>query len=1301
MSLVIGLQKGDSDAARFTINGTVYLVNGDSVPADTSLNTFIRDFALLKGTKYMCKEGGCGVCIVSVQSEHPVTKQTQHLAVNSCLLPVFSCHGKAITTIEGIGSKKKGYHKLQTTLAQFYGTQCGFCSPAMIMNMYSLLQENPNITMREVEDSFGGNICRCTGYRPILDAFKALASDTTKDLREKCKDIEDAMKSCHRSGKSCSWKCSNCKRKTGNLEQTEDNTNHEMDFVELALAPKKLQINLKENNRWYRVTSIREIMEVFDLISSSSYILVNGNTAQGVYRLPEPPTIYIDISDVTELKSYTVTNEHLELGANITLAECIKLFRTLSAQNALLCGYTGVLADHIEMVANVPVRNVGTLAGNLSIKHQHLDFPSDIFLIFLTVGAQITIHNKTGINNTVPLLEYLQLDMNFKVISSIRLPALSSKHYRLETFKIMPRKQNVHALVNAGFLFRINNDNYLVEERPVIVYGNISKTFTHAYNTESYLTGKPLTNQETLKNALKILSKEIDPEKCPLKASPEYRRTLAVSLFYRFVLSVNPEQVNERYRTGCNNLQRPLSSGKQEYVTNKAEWPLTQPMPKMESLIQCSGEAEYLDDKPKCPNELYGALVLADKANGVISKIDASTALKMPGIIAFYNADHIPGQNTFIQPPTSYNYNLEFEEIFCSGKTLCAGQPVGIVVAISQELAIKASRCVKIEYASVEKPLITVQDVLDAGDQSRIILKHVIEPTETKQDVKHHIKGEYHLEGQYHYNMEVQNCLCIPTDEGMTIHASAQWLSALQFGVALALNMPANKIQVKVKRIGGAFGGKLSRNIMVAAAGAVAAYNLNQPVRVVLDLTTNMRAIGKRYPLLAKYDLGVNDDGLVQNLKLDIYENSGYSENDDITEITEKGIPSIYDITSWKVNIYLVKTDIPCTTWMRAPGMLEGITTADHIMEHIAFIVKKDPVEICRLNCNPDDRSVFDEMLQTIKTSSDYVNRRALVDQFNKDNRWKKKGISLVPMKFTIKLFPNFYSLVSIYAGDGTVAISSGGVEMGQGLNTKVAQVAAHTLGIDLDMVKIDPTICIISPNSYGTAASSGSEIISYATLRACEQIMNRLQPLKEKMGNPTWLELVQNAVNQGVSLSEQFMYTTADPSLQPYPIYGFVVLETEVDLLTGQYQILRADILEDVGESMSPFIDIGQIEGAFVMGLGYFHSEELIYDKDDGRLLTDRTWTYWPPGAQDIPIDFRITMRRNAPNPKFVLRSKGTGEPALCLSVSLQHALKMAISSARKDAGLPAEWFELRQPCTFEKVLLAVATDPKDFSIQ
>ncbi|XP_073981126.1 uncharacterized protein isoform X3 [Rhodnius prolixus] len=1179
----------DADQAIFTINGIVHKVTGDSVPADTSLNTFIRDFVLLKGTKYMCKEGGCGVCIVSVQSEHPVTKQTQHFAVNSCLLPVFSCHGKAITTIEGIGSKKKGYHKLQTILAQFYGTQCGYCSPAMIMNMYSLLQENPNITMREVENSFGGNTCRCTGYRPILDAFKALASDATKDLKEKFRDIEYFMKNCHLSTESCSIKCLKCKRKTEKIQQSEDNAIYELDFAELALAPKKLQINLEENRRWYRVSSIREIMEVFDLISSCNYILVNGNTAQD---------------------------------------------------------------------------------------------------------------NKTGINYTVPLLEYLQLDMNFKVMSSVWLPALSSKHYRLQTFKIMPRKQNVHAVVNAGFLFRINSENNIVEERPSIVYGNISKTFTHASKTECYLIGKPLTKQETLSNALNILCSEIHPEVEPVEASPEYRKKLAISLFYRFVLGVNPDLVNEPYRSGYNNLQRPLSSGKQEYVSNKKEWPLTQPIPKIESLIQCSGEAEYVNDILKYPTELYGALVLADKANAVITNIDASMALKMTGVMAFYKADDIPGRNTIIDPTIGYGLQIEAEEIFCSGKTLCVGQPIGVVVAVSQELAIKASHCFKISYSSVGKPLLTVQDVLDSGDQSRIMLQQTIEPTQTKQDVKYTIKGQYRLKGQDAFCMEVQTCLCIPTDEGITVYSSAQWLAGVQLGVSMALNIPANRVHVEVKRLGGAFGSKVSRNLLVSSACAIAAYHLNQPVRMVLNLETNMKAIGKRYPILANYEVGVNNDGIIQSLNIDIYENNGYGLNDNVAPLVAKSIMNIYDFTSWKVNIYAVKTDLPCSAWIRAPGSFEGIATVEHIMEHIAFIVKKDPVEVRRLNCNPDDRSVFDEMLQTIKTSSDYVNRLAAVEQFNKDNRWKKKGISLLPVKFKIEFFPNFYSLVSVYAGDGTVAVICGGVEMGQGLNTKVAQVAAYTLGIDLDKVKVDPSMTIISPNTYATGGSTASDSATYATLRACEQIMNRLQPLKEKMGNPTWLELVQNAVNQGVSLSEQFMYTVSDRSLANYPVHCFAVLETEVDLLTGQYQILRADILEDAGESVSPFVDIGQIEGAFVMGLGYFHSEEIIYDKEDGRLLTNRTWTYWPPGAQDIPIDFRITMRRNAPNPNFVLRSKATGEPPLCLSVTLQHALKMAIRSARGDAGLPEEWFDLGQPCTFEKVLLTAVTDLKDFSI-
>ncbi|XP_073981622.1 uncharacterized protein isoform X2 [Rhodnius prolixus] len=1286
---------------KFYSHGKIFLgalLNNFNVEADTSLNTFIREHANLKGTKYMCREGGCGSCIVTVQSSHPVSKKEQCFAVNSCLIPILACHGKAITTIEGIGSRRKGYHKIQSFLAKFNGTQCGYCSPGMVMNMYGLIKDNPKITMREVENSFGGNICRCTGYRPILDAFKALACDASNDLKQKCKDIEDLMNECQLNGKSCTKKCLSCKNDPTNKDATTEETeNYETDFAELALAPKKLKLRVSGTALWYRVTTVYEIFQIFDLITPNLYMLVNGNTAQGVYRIVHPPGVFIDINEVAELKTFAVYGDHLVLGANMTLAETIKFFRKISTQNPLLYGYTGVLADHIELVANVPVRNVGTLAGNLSIKHQHNEFPSDIFLILLTVGAHVQIRDLTGIVDTISLLQYLDTNMYNKVMIKIILPALSSNHYHLKTYKIMPRYQNVHALVNAGFLFRINRQNYLVEERPVIVYGHINDKFTHAYETESYLSGKSLMNQQVLNWALKTLSAELLPQNYSAEASPKYRKQLALSLFYRYVLSVNPDIVNKRFRSGYNNLQRPISSGKQEYVTNKKNWPVSKPVQKLEALIQCAGEAEYVNDKPSLPGELYGALVLANKSNAVILNIDATAALNFPGVVAFYSADDIPGVNSYIQPNPFFP---ELEEVFCSNKTLYAGQPVGIVVATTQELAIKASTCVKVSYSSVEKPHMTVEEVLASGDKSRIILQEAIVPTGTKSDIKHVIKGTYTLEGQYHYTLELQSCLCVPTDVGMTVYSSTQWTSGVQNAISLALNIPSNTINVEVKRLGGAYGCKISRSSMVATACAIAAYKLHQPVRMVLNLETNMRAIGKRYPLLAKYEVAVNDNGEIQHLILDMYENYGYALNDTVGIFARDGVKNFYDFSTWKVNIYAVKTDLASSSWTRAPGTTEGIATIENIMDHIAFVTKKDPIEIRKLNCNPKEKAVLDEMIQTILTSSNYTNRLQQVENYNKENRWKKKGISFVPMLFNIVFFPNYHSTVSIFAGDGTVGVTCGGIEMGQGLNTKVAQVAAYGLGIELDKVKIFPSMNITSPNNFPTGGSIGSDTTSYATLRCCEEIMRRLTPIKVKMGNPTWLALVQAASLAGINLSAQYMYSIGEPVLRNYPVYGAVVLETEVDILTGQYQVLRADILEDAGESLSPYVDIGQIEGAFIMGLGYFHSEELIYNKEDGALLTDRTWTYWPPGAGDIPIDFRITFRKNSPNPNGVLSSKTTGEPAFCISVSLQQALRMAIESARKDSGEAPEWLNLYQPCTFEKVLLAAKTNPKDFSL-
>ncbi|XP_073981573.1 uncharacterized protein isoform X2 [Rhodnius prolixus] len=1037
-------------------------------------------------------------------------------------------------------------------------------------------------------------------------------------------------------------------------------------------------------------------MQVFDLILEKTYILLAGNTAQGVYPINNPYQVYIDIRDVYELRTNSVYNDHVELGGNMTLSEVIELFLKISSENPLMFGYLEVLADHIDLVAHISVRNIGTISGNLSIKHDHREFPSDIFLTLTTIGAHLEIHDPTGILHVLTPEEYLNMDMNHKVITKIILPALSRNHYYLKTYKIMARRQNVHAHVNAGFLFRIHeHNNYIVEEKPTIVFGGISREFVHAHKTENFLIGKPLLSVRTIQKAITILNAEIQPEFEPTEASPAYKKLLAISLFYRYILSINSNKIDKKFRSGSNNLRRPLSSGKQDYSTNKKFWPVNKPIQKLEAILQCSGEAEYINDMPKRPGELYGALVTTDRAKCDLISIDPSPALNTPGVIAFYSAKDIPNKNTFILPDA---LNPEFEELFCSGKVMYAGQPVGILVAITQELAISAADDVVIKYTTAEKPLMTIKQVLDSGQKQRIRLERTITPTTTGRNIYYKINGEHEMEGQYHYTLELQTCFCEPIEDGLNVYSSTQHLQIVQSAIAVMLGIPENSINMELRRVGGAYGSKVTRSSLTATATALAAHKLNRPVRMVLRLQTNMRALGKRYPNFASYEVGVNSKGKIQYLTMNMYENFGNSLNDNITNLTVQGIRNCYDSSTWSVNIYSVLTDMPAHTWTRAPGTLEGMTVIEHIMEHIAYVTKIDPIEIKKMHLVKADENAIREMIQAVQKSSSFHERKQLIQQYNKENRWKKKGISLTPMSFHLEFFPCYYSMVSIYAPDGTVAVTTGGVEMGQGINTKVAQVCALILGVEVSMVKLKPNRNLTSPNNYPSVGSLTTDSVCYATLRACQELQNRLQPLRKQMRNPTWTQLLRRATDEGVNLNASYMYSMKEPNLVNYSIYGVTVTEVEVDMLTGQYQILRADILEDTGDSLNPLLDVGQVEGAFIMGVGYFNSEELVYNPNTGALLTDRTWTYWPPGARDIPIDFRVSFRKNNPNPFSALRSKATGEPALCMTISLLFALREALRSARLDAGLEDEWFEFFQPCTFEKVLLTSGTSPTQF---
>lgn len=319
------------------INGKSYQVDPLRIPVDTSLNTFIRQEANLRGTKSMCHEGGCGACIVAIQGCHPVTKESRIWAANSCLMPVYACEGLNVITIEGIGDKANGYHLAQKRLAQLNGTQCGYCSPGMVMNMYSLMEakEGAQVTMEEVENSFGGNICRCTGYRPILDAFKSLAVDADEKYKL-CQDIEDfpITKKCPKTGTDCLGKCSD-KAQNG--------------------LPKSTHLTVGERE-WHKVNDVCEISLILGNSAGKKYMLVAGNTAHGVYRRDSGIQIFIDVNGVDQLRSHSIGSE-LSIGGGVKLSEFMDILKKAAESNANY-SYCNELRSHVDLIANVPVRNV-------------------------------------------------------------------------------------------------------------------------------------------------------------------------------------------------------------------------------------------------------------------------------------------------------------------------------------------------------------------------------------------------------------------------------------------------------------------------------------------------------------------------------------------------------------------------------------------------------------------------------------------------------------------------------------------------------------------------------------------------------------------------------------------------------------------------------------------------------------------------------------------------------------------------------------------------------------------------------
>ena len=744
--------------------------------------------------------------------------------------------------------------------------------------------------------------------------------------------------------------------------------------------------------------------------------------------------------------------------------------------------------------------------------------------------------------------------------------------------------------------------------------------------------------------------------------------------------------------------------------------------------LHVTGQARYVDDL-SIAGALHLAFGLSTVAHGEITGIDLSAVKAAPGVVAVLSAEDLPDMPDC--SPSAHD-----EPLLAVGTVHYVGQPVFLVVAESHLAARKAARLGKVSYRELPA-LLTVDDALAAnsrfeqgpvvwakGDASRAI--------ETAPRI---VEGSFEVGGQEHFYLEGQVAAAVPQEGGdMVVHSSTQHPTEVQHKVAHALHLPMSSVRVEVRRMGGGFGGKESQGNALAIACAVAAARLRRPCRMRYDRDDDMVITGKRHDLRIRYRAGVDDQGRILGLEFTHLFRCGWSQDLSLP-VADRAMlhaDNCYHLPHIRIESHRLKTNTCSATAYRGFGGPQGMVGIERVMDHVAFAVGREPLEVRKLNfygpmgtkpvqSTPYQMPVEDfighELVAELERTSDYRARKTEIAAWNKRSPVLKRGIALTPVKFGISFTLTWLNqagaLVHVYQ-DGSVALNHGGTEMGQGLFQKVAQVTASVFGLDVGMVKITATDTGKVPNTSATAASSGSDLNGMAAKAAAETIRGRLaefiaekhqvKPSTVKFVDGTvkvagevydWARVVAWAYQARVSLSSTGYYAT--PKIiwdrvkgvgRPfyYFAYGAAVTEVVIDRLTGENRILRADLLHDTGTSLNPALDIGQVEGAYVQGAGWLTTEELVWD-GKGRLATHAPSTYKIPACSDRPRDLRVALWGKPNREDAVGKSKAVGEPPFMLGISALYALSDAVAACGDGSVYPA----LDAPATAERVLMAV----------
>ena len=1361
----------------------------------------------------------------------------------------------------------EGVNPVAHRLALNNGSQCGYCTVGFVMNMSEFLHNNPHPTQRDIEEIFDGNICRCTGYRPILTGMKTFATDwSLADEANRMVCLGDA-----------------------DFQSQKPAPDVEIPFPAAARVPATgVTVRDVQGRQWLTPTSLAELATLLREYHAREPYLIHANTSFGIYPQEfQQAQVLLDLNFVPELQAHEITRQEFMVGAGTTYSTFIQLLRqqlpvpapgqhpAADPENTRL----GAVYFMARRTAGRLVRNAATLGGNVMLVLKHIapsaaaPFPSDLATALVAVGADVLYldpENPMAAPVRAPLEALIaRVEQHPDLARRLVLVAFYLPHGTATDVvlaqKVALRDVNAHSIVNAGTRLTLDRDLTVNDVR--LVFGGLAPYPWRATATEAALLGQPLTLGR-MPGVLKVLLTEID-QNLPawqrrLQAVPDegftddYRKALATSLLYKAV--VNALLAREvalppalRSAGEITWGRWPVSTGQEYYKPrpNHFTQPVGEPYIKFTALQQASGQLHYTQELPVPRGTVQGALVQSRRAYArFYFRLPHAPNHADPDALRDHLAARFPGAFVDLITSTAFKDGRVNYQGMASDQPLLAdqqvnyvGQALALVAATTEQQAIAIAAYVSDEcvgYGPVPvpagkpewwgKPILTLQDAVAHGSiypdypASAPFVNHIwritrpgsqlgwvreqvpfaenddVQPYETLVDghACRVVGASQLVGGQAHFYLETQAVVAEPADGGrMIVHSSTQSPMTVHGTAVLALGRQYHSIDVRVAPVGGGYGGKTEPTRFVVGPAVIAAQAMKRPVRLVLAREQDTSLVGKRHAYYGQYQIAIDTGeadasrkGILRGLSNTLWGDGGafYDCSFVVSDCIISRIDNAYAIANFRTQIDVCRTNTAPNTAMRGFGDIQGTLILENAIDDAACAIGMSAEEVREKNLyqrgdvtpfgQPLSYCYLHEVWDYLKQQCRYEAKRDEVAAFNKANRWRKRGLSMIPVKygsgFNLVMLEQAVATVAVYKGDGSVLIHQGGVELGQGLLTQVRQVAAYILNIPMSLIRVADPSTSITPNPTSTGASTGTSYSAEAVKRTCEELRSRLmdfgyQMLKtngeawckkqqidfwnhgqegwntELPGTATasapakiiWQKLVALAYENRVGLvcsfttpmtggetpvpSLGYKPTAEQPSIPGYKTapgkpgavdsflgftYSAACSLVEVDILTGEVKILSSDLVYDMGWSLNPALDIGQVEGAFVQGIGYVLSEKLVFEPqgvEAGRLNTLNTWTYKPPATTSIPLEFNVRLFPRdlaaavPENPTEVLSSKEVGEPPLVLATTVFFAVKAAIRASRTERGLNP-LFRFDAPATVQEVRRASAVELSDY---